>query len=61
MTDLALAQHHAYSLAQILMTPVTLFQVDGGYGVLPTEELDDGEVEALFEYDPHLPARAVRG
>lgn len=55
MTDLALAQKHALNLAQMLMKPVTLFEVDGRYGVLPNEELDDGEVEVLFEYDPFAP------
>ncbi len=50
--DLALAQNHALDLARILMTPVSLFEVDGEYGVMPSAELDDAEVEILFEYDP---------
>lgn len=50
--DLSLAQNHALYLARILMTPVTLFEVDGEYGVMPSAELDDDEVEALFVYDP---------
>lgn len=56
--DLALAQNHALDLARILMTPVTLFEVDGEYGVMPSSELDDDEVEALFEYDPFEAKRA---
>ena len=31
--DLSLAQSHAFQLARILMVPVTLFQVDGEFGV----------------------------
>lgn len=50
--DLSLAQNHAYQLARILMAPVTLFRSDDGFGVLPSAELDEGEVEALAEYDP---------
>jgi len=50
--DLSLAQNHALYLARILMTPVTLFEVDGEYGVMPSAELDDDEVETLFVYDP---------
>ncbi len=56
--DLTSAQNHALNLAHILMTPVTLFAVDGEYGVLPSSELDDDEVEALFVYDPFEVRRA---
>lgn len=56
--DLALAQNHALDLACTLMTPVTLFEVDGEYGVMPSSELDDDEVEALFIYDPFEAKRA---
>ncbi|MGE0281097.1 MAG: hypothetical protein AB7P20_10880 [Rhizobiaceae bacterium] len=56
--DLALAQNHALDLARTLMTPVTLFEVDGEYGVMPSSELDDDEVEALFIYDPFEAKRA---
>lgn len=31
--NLSLAQSHAFDLARTLMIPVTLFQVDGEYGV----------------------------
>ncbi len=41
--DLALAQSHAFQLARILMVPVTLFRMDGEYGVLPTDEIDDAD------------------
>lgn len=50
--DLSLAQSHAFQLARTLMVPVTLFQVDGEYGVLPSAELEDGEVETITEFDP---------
>lgn len=51
--NLKLAQRHAYQLARTLMIPVTLFRIDGEYGVMPSQDLDDGEVEVLHEYDPH--------
>lgn len=51
--DLFLAQSNAFELARTLMVPVTLFKVDGAYGVLPSEELDDADVLILHEYDPH--------
>jgi hypothetical protein len=54
--NLSLAQSHAFDLALTLMTPVTLFQVDGEYGVMPSEDLDDAGVEILCEYDPWSPA-----
>ncbi|MFC3726201.1 hypothetical protein [Neoaquamicrobium sediminum] len=50
--DLSLAQNHAFDLARTLMIPVTLFRVDGEYGVMPSEDLDDAEVELIHEYDP---------
>ncbi|MGB3386474.1 MAG: hypothetical protein WBA88_00680 [Pseudaminobacter sp.] len=56
--DLALAQKHAFQLARTLMVPVTLFRSGDEFGVLPSADLDDGEVETLAEYDPfeHGPA-----
>lgn len=51
--DLSLAQNHAFHLAHTLMVPVTLFQVDGEYGVLPSDELDDAEVAIIHEFDPY--------
>jgi hypothetical protein len=51
--DLALAQKAAWRLARTLMAPVILFQVNGLFGVLPAAELDDADVEFLFEYDPY--------
>ena len=55
--DLDLAQKHAWNLARTLMVPVILFKVDGAYGVMPADELDDAEVEPLFEYDPYQGGR----
>ena len=57
--NLELAQKHAWSLARTLMTPVILFRSDDEYGVLPADELDDADVVALYEYDPHAGARSV--
>ena len=53
--DLSLAQNHAFDLAHTLMIPVTLFSVDGEYGVMPSEDLDDAEVDVIHEYDPWTP------
>jgi hypothetical protein len=49
--DLTLAQKAAWHLARTLMAPVVLFQ--------PADELDDADVEILFEYDPHSGGRSV--
>jgi hypothetical protein len=51
--DFSLAQSHAFQLARTLMVPVTLFQVDGAFGVLPSDELDDADVVFILEYDPY--------
>ncbi len=50
--DLALAQSHAFHLARTLMVPVTLFQINGEFGVLPSGELDDADVDVIHEIDP---------
>jgi len=50
--DLSLAQNHAFQLARTLMVPITLFRSGGEFGVLPSAELEDDEVETLIEYDP---------
>ncbi|KRE11822.1 helicase [Bosea sp. Root483D1] len=51
--DLSLAQNHAFQLARTPMVAVTLFQVDRKYGVPPSDELDDGEVTIIHEFDSH--------
>lgn len=51
--DLSLAQSNAFELARTLMVPVTLFEADGAYGVMPSDELDDADVFVIHEYDPH--------
>jgi hypothetical protein len=51
--DLSLAQSNAFALASTLMVPVTLFEIDGAYGVMPSDELDDADVIVVHEYDPH--------
>lgn len=57
--NLELAQKHAWNLARTLMAPVILFQVDDEFGVVLADELDDAEVEILFEYDPYAGGRSV--
>lgn len=51
--DISLARNHAFQLALTLMVPVTLFAVDGQFGVLPSDELDDAVVDVIHEFDPH--------
>ncbi|NSX88941.1 hypothetical protein G6L86_25300 [Agrobacterium tumefaciens] len=51
-TDLNLARNHAFQLSRTLMVPVTLFRSGNEFGVLPSDELDDGEVETIAEFDP---------
>ncbi|WP_176536667.1 MULTISPECIES: hypothetical protein [Sinorhizobium] len=51
--DLSLAQSHALQLSRDLMVPVTLFEVDGEYGVLPSDEIDaDDDLAIVHEYMP---------
>jgi len=58
--QLSLAQSHAWNLARTLMMPVILFKVDEDeYGVLPADDLEDGEVDAVFEYCPYTGGRPV--
>lgn len=52
MSDLSLAQNHALDLARTLMVPVTLFEVDGEIGVMPSAEYDGDEDAIINEYDP---------
>jgi hypothetical protein len=52
--DLSLAQHQAFELACTLMVPVTVFKTGGAYGVLSSDELDDGDdLQIIHEFDPH--------
>jgi len=57
--NLELAQKHAWNLARTLMTTVILFRSDDEYGVLPADEIEDAEVEALYEYDPYVGSRSI--
>lgn len=47
MSDLSLAQNHAFDLARTLMVPVTLFEIDGEIGVMPSAEYDGDEATLL--------------
>ena len=52
--DLVLAQSHAFALARTLMVPVTVFQIDDAYGVLPSDEIDAADgLRVIHEFDPH--------
>lgn len=54
MSDLALAQNHAFHLARILMVPVTLFRSGDELGIAPSEEIGtDDDIEIIHEFDPH--------
>lgn len=51
--DLSLAQSHAFQLSRDLMVPVTVFEVDGEYGVLPSDEIDaSDDLEVIHEFHP---------
>jgi len=51
--DLSLAQSHAFQLSRDLMVPVTVFEVDGEYGVLPSDEIDaDDDLSVIHEFHP---------
>ena len=51
--DLSLAQSHAFQLARDLMVPVTVFSVDGEYGVIPSDEIDmEDDLEIVHEFFP---------
>jgi hypothetical protein len=52
MSDISLAQNHAPDLARTLMVPVTLFEIDGEIGVMPSAEYDGDEDAIINEYDP---------
>jgi hypothetical protein len=45
--DLSLAQYHALDLARTLMVPVTLFEVDGEIGVMPSADYDGDETPSF--------------
>ncbi len=52
--DLVLAQSHAFALAHTLMVAVTVFKIDGAYGVLPSDEIDAADdLHVIHEFDPH--------
>lgn len=55
--DLILANAHAFQLAHDLMVPITVFAVDGEYGVLPSDEIEAGDdldiVQEFFPWPAH--------
>ncbi len=52
-TDLTLANRYAYSLAQTLMVPVTVFRSEAGYGVVTSDEFDGDPAHVVTEFDPY--------
>lgn len=51
--DLVFAQSHAFQLSRDFMVPVTVFEVDGEYGVLPSDEIDaSDDLAVVHEYEP---------
>ena len=50
--NLTLAQDHALDLARTLMVPVTLFELDGAFGVMVSSEYDGDEDTIVHDYDP---------
>lgn len=50
--NLTLAQNNAFNLAQMLMVPVTLFQNDGQFRVMPFAEYDGDEETVIHVYGP---------
>jgi hypothetical protein len=51
--NLTLVQSHAFQLSRDLMVPVTVFAVDGEYGVLPSDEIDaSDDLEIIHEFHP---------
>ena len=53
--DLSLAQNHAFDLSRPLMVPVTLFEVDGDFLVLPSDTLAKFQLRVL----PYCPRRCI--
>ncbi|ARM90837.1 hypothetical protein GGE16_005856 [Rhizobium leguminosarum] len=52
MSNLRLAQNHAFDLARTLMVPVTLFEIDGEIGIMVSDEYDGDEDAIINIYDP---------
>lgn len=51
--DHTLARSHAYHLTGTLMICITLFQTEGGYGVMPSDEFDGDPASVVLEFDPY--------
>ncbi len=50
--SLPTAQKLAWNLATTLMTCITLFRTDDGFGAMPSAEFDGDPATAVHEYDP---------
>ncbi|WP_331375588.1 hypothetical protein [Sinorhizobium chiapasense] len=50
--DLSLTQSRAFQLSRDLMVRVIPFPIDGQYGVLPSDEIDDDDLAIVREYFP---------
>lgn len=52
-TNLSLAQSYAFSLAQTLQVPVTVFRSEIGYAVVTSDEFEGDPASVVTEFDPH--------
>jgi hypothetical protein len=51
--NLSLAQNYAFSLAQTLQVPVTVFRSEAGYAVVTSDEFEGDPASVVTEFDPH--------
>jgi hypothetical protein len=52
-TNLSLAQSYAFSLAQTLQVPVTVFRTEAGFSVVTSDEFEGDAADVVTEFDPH--------
>ena len=50
--NLSLAQSYAFSLAQTLQVPVTVFRTEAGYAVVTSDEFEGEAASVVTEFDP---------
>lgn len=50
--NLSLARDHALALSRTLMVPVTVFETEFGYAVLPSDEFEGDQASVIVEFDP---------
>jgi hypothetical protein len=60
-TNLPLAQSYAFSLAQTLQVPVTVFRTEAGFSVVTSDEFEGDGADVVTEFDPTRGERLARG